>query len=263
MNKILIHIIKKIKTSYLFQWCDITLLFRRSRLLVPWRSRVFIFWCTGALALWCSVMQAADVPKKVTITGDSMELRDKGAVTVFSGGVKLLRDSSMLLGDTMVYHKKTGAAEITGNVMLRFRSESGDTVMAKADNGTYSEQERVGRLWGHPQIVRTSNDEAGQVNVYAREVDFNEATGNMKASGDVHIVQYQTEAWSQEAQFEQQAKHVVLSGDRPVMTRKDSDAWGEYEADAIDIFYADKKVILNGSVRGWLRLAEKTTEQKP
>lgn len=204
---------------------------------------------------------AEDTSEKVVITGETMELKDRGNTTIFRGGVKLQRGNSTLLGDEMHYNKRKGFVEITGNVLLRFRSPQGETVYAKGKSAEYNEKDGTGHIGGNPEIVRTARDEIGQINLYADDLYFDDVKEEVRASGNVHIIQYQTESRSHEALFKNKEDTLILSGGNPVLLRKDSESMGEYHGDTITILYRENKVILEKNVRGWIRLARE--KQKP
>jgi len=195
--------------------------------------------------------------EKVVITGETMELKDDGDITVFRGGVKLQKGASTLLGDEMQYDKQKGFVEIDGNVLVRFRSEKNETVYAKGDAAEYHEHAGAGHIWGKPEIIRTAGDEMGQINLYAKDLYFNEGKEEIRATGGVHIIQHQTESRSQEALFKNKEDVLILSGKKPVLLRKDSESMGEYHGDTITILYKEEKIILRNNVRGWIRLAKK------
>lgn len=200
--------------------------------------------------------------ENLIITGDSMELVDHGEKVIFKGGVKLERVHSMMMGDEMIYHKKTGIINIKGNVKLRLRNES-DVLLARCLEAVYSEKDDTGRMWGNLEIVRTSGDEFGQVNMYAEKLAFDGQKEEWLATKNVHIVQYQTESWSDRAQFLHREEKMILSGRRPLMRRKDEESMGEYTADTITILYRDKRMILDGNVQGWIRLRKEEKEDEP
>ncbi|MFH1379001.1 MAG: LptA/OstA family protein [bacterium] len=210
----------------------------------------------------CTYAQAEQQYANVVITGTSMEMLEHGEKAVFTGGVKLERDNSMLLGDKMIYHKKSGIVDVSGNVKLRLRNES-DQLVAQCSYTTYYEKEDTGRMWGDLQIIRSSADEYGQVNMYAQELRFDGHKEEWEARGDVHIIQYQTETWSEHARFIHPEGKLILSGKRPLMRRKDNESMGEYTGNNITILYGTKKMILEGNVKGWIKLAQEESPAPP
>lgn len=208
-----------------------------------------------------SVCCAKELSEKVVITGDTMELKDHGNVTFFKGGVKLIHGTSILLGDTMRYDKQKAEITIHGNVRLRFRGDDAETVLARADHAVYREEKGTGHMWGTVEVIRTGRDETGQVNLYAKDLYFDNEKETVRATGSVHIIQADTEARSAEALLEYPAHTVTLTGGDPVFFRKDTESIGEYHGDTIVIKYREKKVILDRQVRGWMRLAKKAQEK--
>lgn len=223
------------------------------------RKLFLIYLC---VVLFVSIGFGEELADKVIITGDTMELKDHGNITLFKGGVKLVHGNSILLGETMRYDKIKSRIDINGNVLLRFRGEEAETILAKAQEAVYFEQEGKGHMWGNAEIIRTGKDETGQVNLYAKDLYFDETKEEVRASGDVHIIQSDTEARSDEALLKYPEHTVILTGGNPVFFRRDTESMGEYRGDTIIIKYKQKRIILDKSVRGWIRLAEKPEQDK-
>jgi hypothetical protein len=137
----------------------------------------------GLLAVAClSAAPAAEEPgkEKTVITGERMNLLQKGAAVEFTGGVTLTRGKDLLKADRMVSDEKNGFTQAWGRVYLRRDdAAAGARWEAWSDEAQYAKNLSSGTLWGKKEPARVVrkplSGEGETLEMRAFRITFHEA----------------------------------------------------------------------------------------
>ncbi len=162
---------------------------------------------------------------ETVIKGGQMELNDKGEVVLFKDGVRLERDGDIVDARQMKTTKKRDKINASGNVKLFRKFSATETWKAFGETGYFETQTNNGYLIGGAKgahMIRTellSSTRTRQMDIFATRFDFSDERGHARASGKVYAktvdpeTAAQYEFWSEEADYDEKEKQIVLSGE--------------------------------------------------
>src|SRR4051812_17674586 len=84
---------------------------------------------------------------EATISSDELELRNNGALSIFTGHVKLKQEPYLLQADRMERTKSTGLVTAKGHIHGTWNGEKGEKGQVYADQGFYKPAEKTVELW--------------------------------------------------------------------------------------------------------------------
>jgi lipopolysaccharide export system protein LptA len=212
-------------------------------------------WIVASLVLFF-VSLGAKEPKTI-ITGDQMEILQGGQKLIFTGNSRVSRGESVLNADQMIQDKKNNRIEAAGKVNFRSYTQEREAVFGRSEKAIYSPESGQGELWGgRPKIIYNVKNSTGPIELEADRINFDQKKEDIFASGNVEIVSSSVSAYSPSAQFNQNEKQVVLTGQKPqpLIVYRGEDRKGKYRADRITMVMDSHTVVLEGNVSGVIEL---------
>jgi lipopolysaccharide export system protein LptA len=190
----------------------------------------------------CSATVAGEPDIPVEIRGKQVEYRGKEGRAVFSGGVTVIRGSSILKCDTLETIKGSAEAIARGNVFFKDAERKIDLSCREAQ---YTHGLKYVSASGECQLI------AGEgANLTVVTADFMELQVDVQeagAKGNVRIVQGEAEARCGEAQLYGLEDRIVLRG-RPLLLNPPH----QFECDEAESFFKQGRTLLMGNVTGSL-----------
>lgn len=209
----------------------------------------------GLLPLLSLLSLAVAPSEKATISSDELELRDNGAISVFSGNVVLKQSPYTLHADRMVRTKATGIVTAKGRIRAVRTSPTGEKILAQGDFGRYTPAPEGStiELWGHAKVTRweTAVDTAPMV-VIADRLTAREVENSVWAQGHVRMRQaMRLVTVSDEARYDHASGTLDLWGAQPVQVHvEDSRGSGDFVAERAWLRLNPKQARLVERVRG-------------
>ncbi|MFH1282944.1 MAG: LptA/OstA family protein [bacterium] len=189
--------------------------------------------------------------EKAVITGNNMEFRHKGMLTIYKDGVLMKKGKSWLKASEAIYNEETEEIIIEGNIRIFFVQEEGDVIEAFGSSARYDRSSQQGTLYGFPKaIIRGSGEDADALFLYADEIKFYEKKGYVKALGNVYLANSNMDIWSDRAEYDQKKEVVVMTGDKPLIVMIDDSGVNYFNSDKITILLNTETLLLDRSVEG-------------
>lgn len=229
-------------------------------------SKIFFitFFIFGAI-IFCFVDR---VLCRVIITGDKMEIKNKGEVTIFKGNSKISSDLNTITASNVIYNKSKSVVSAYGDV--RFLSNlkgNKKTIEGYGNFARYDMNEKKGKIWGDTILKLkhfTNNSNLPPTTICAHEVYIDDNLKTLKACNDVEVVNSYGKVYSDNAVFSQKENlHTVFEKNkkRPVANIFHDGGKGVYEADKIVFCYSNKKrVIMSGLVEVKIEIEDKKSD---
>ncbi len=126
-----------------------------------------------------------------TITSDELELRNNGALTIFTGHVVLTQDPYQVQADRMVRTRSTGIADAMGHVEGTWVSPKGEKVKVLGDTARFDPALETLEVWGPGRVHVSLEGEKGSALFHGdRGWVFTHQPGRAKLIGQVtgHVV---------------------------------------------------------------------------
>jgi len=216
-----------------------------------------------AVLLFCAVICAAEnISDRTIITGDVMEILRSGETTVSKGNSKAVNGRNTIKSDKMTYNKKDSFVSASGNVRLYSKTDDNEPLEASGDFANYSLQLQRGKLWGKKTNVKYFLKGSDKWELNAKEVLIDRNIETLSAYKNVEIMTSSGTIYSDNAVFDKKAFTLtaVKENKRPAADVLYDGKKGFYEADEM-VFYNskdDKKIVMNGSVKGKIQMEDKT-----
>lgn len=216
--------------------------------------KIFSFVC---FSLCFSVLSFADVltSKKTVISGEEMEIRHYGDITVSRGNSKAVSGKNTITADKMTYNKKEETVDASGNVKLFSFTDDGEPVKAYGEFALYNMPLGKGRLWGKNTFAEYfMKDSQKPLFLKAEEIEFDRNLETLSARHNVEIAASSGTIVSDNAVYDRKTASVVMVKDkrRPLADVYYDGRSGVYEADKM-VFYnsaTNKKIVMSGQVCG-------------
>jgi lipopolysaccharide export system protein LptA len=217
------------------------------------------------LLCFCSAIFASEfsnIPKKIVITGKSMEILNSGNILISKGNSKAVRGSNVLRADTMIYDKKKSIVSALGNVRLSGKTEDNSSVFAEGDNAVYDEKSETGKFFGKKVLIKYLVKNSSQpVTLSAKKIVIDRKKEIITAQTDVEIITSSGTIRSDNAVYIKKSNGLIFrkAEKRPTVNAIYEDKTGDYEADTIVLYNssAAKKIVMSGSVVGKIKIGEK------
>jgi lipopolysaccharide export system protein LptA len=204
---------------------------------------------------------------KTVITGDEMEIRKAGDITISRGRSKAVNGRNTIEADVMTYDKKKDIVDASGKVKLFSKTEEDEPVKAYGDFASYNLREEKGKLWGKKTYVEyfmKNSDKPLMLN--AKEIKLDRNLETLSAYKNVEIITSSGTIVSDNAVFKKKASSVVVVKDekRPVADVYYDGRNGLYEADTMTFYNAadKKKIVMSGQVTGKIEMEDGVEEKK-
>jgi len=176
-----------------------------------------------------------------TITGNKMNILQKGDILEFIGNVKLVQQNINITADRMKSNEKTGMVHGAGNIAIRYSSGTEDTY-TWGDTADYNKNTGSGIITGNVKVKRTlSKSTTDVVNLTCDKLELFEFGDRFHAIGNVKVNQPFMVATSSEAFYDHKSKEIMLIGGSPKIVKSDSKGNSEYSGDRI-IIVTDREV---------------------
>ncbi len=182
--------------------------------------------------------------KSIFITSEKMRYSAEEERFIFTEGVKSWQEKEILHTDELSVDQGTGKIECIGQVQSIFpyeskKSQNQGNVEISANKMDYNPEEKAITFSGACSL------KANEVKLTSKaiKIQFNEDQGEMQkflATGNVIIVQQQSEARGEEAHFDLENETIVLLGN-PVLIDKDK---GRTEGEKLTFFIADDRIVV-------------------
>jgi lipopolysaccharide transport protein LptA len=193
----------------------------------------------------------ADKPKQpVNISGERMEVLEKGEITRFLGNVKLVRKKDIITSDIMEHYEKKNYVVGKGNVHFIAYPEESVKLEAFSDRLTYNIDDKKSILTGNPELIRI-NEENPQDRI-KMEGEVIKLSGNEKkvhVQGDARVEHGRITATGQLLDYDYEIRKIVLSGGSPRIYQDDEQVKANYSAEIVTIFIDEQRVIMEGNVK--------------
>ena len=162
---------------------------------------------------------------ETTISGNTMELVDRGESVLFKGDVKLERGTDVIKADWMQTSKYKDKINAKGQVELQRFMPDGEKIKAFGDTAFFNSKSGEGYILGsrkklshviYTQVV--SSTASKTLDMYAKRFDFSENATTGTASGTVYGKSPDEESgmpyefWSDQADLDNQSKSIRLTG---------------------------------------------------
>jgi len=204
---------------------------------------------------------------KTVITGEEMEIRRSGDITISRGNSKAVNGRNTIKADVMTYDKKNDAVDASGNVKLFSKTDDGEPLKAFGDFADYNLKSEKGKLWGKKSYIEyfMKNSEA-PLKLNAKEIYLDKNIETLSAYKNVEIITASGTITSDNAVFDKKTYSVFMEKDqkRPVADVYYDGRNGIYEADAMTFYNADdkKKIVMNGNVSGKIEMEDGMKEEE-
>lgn len=220
----------------------------------------------GRLLLPGLLLAGACFAENTTITGERMELLNKGEVVVFSGNVHLVRGDDDMRAAEMKTNKARDRITARGRVRLVRIASATETWKGFGDVGHYETQTGTGYLLGldkRARMVReevVSSTETRTMEILADRIDFSREPQRAFARGSVFGTTTDPETGERyefraaEAEYRGAERRIILFGEpRPVLTQSGGPKTRRITGDRIIYYLDQRRLISEGSARAVTR----------
>jgi len=206
------------------------------------------------------------VSGKTFITGDEMEIKDKGELTVLKGNSKVVKDEDAIVSDKIIYNKNKSSVSASGNVGFLTKTKNNEVIEIRGNFADYNMKKGAGKLWGNVVLRYFMRNLAAPVILCAQEIYIDKDMRTLKAYGNVELTTSDGKVYSDNIVFSQEKPCAVFKKDkkRPTVYVFHSGNKSVYEADEI-VFYnfdKNKKITMNGSVSAKIEVEDKEDDTK-
>jgi len=193
----------------------------------------------------------AETPKEtVNITGQRMEVLEKGEITRFLGNVKLFKGKDIITSDIMEHYEKKGRVIGKGNVHVTTHPEESITLEAFSDQLTYDINRKKSILTGSPQLIRIDEENPEErIRIEGAIIELFEKEKRVHVNGDARVENGEMTAIGKFLDYDYETKKIVLCGEFPHIYQDSEEVKGDYSAEVITIFTDEQRVIMEGNVR--------------
>lgn len=219
-----------------------------------------------ALSVLLLTLAAAAGAEDTTITGDRMELVDKGNQVIFSGGVHLVRGPDDMRATEMRTNKTRDKITAKGKVRLVRKASSTETWKGFGDVGHYETDTGTGYLLGtrkQARLIRdavTESSATQSMDIIADRIDFSREPQRAYARGKVYGKTIDPksgetyEFYAAEAEYRGSERRVILLGlPRPVILQTGLRKVRRVTGDRIIYYIDERRLISEGSAQAYTR----------
>ena len=194
---------------------------------------------------------ACGADKKTVITGENMEILSGGRRISFTGGAKVERGLNELTADTILQDKSKGIYEASGNVNFRAMTSDNDVLTGQGAKAVYAPDKEYGEIFGGRVKMSYVVKGAGEpVLTETDKIVYNKPLDSVRAIGRVRIMYSSGTALSDEADFIQSSREIILSGaGRPSISVKETEYEGSIVSDKMTLLPDRKKIRCEGNVK--------------
>jgi lipopolysaccharide export system protein LptA len=167
--------------------------------------------------------------------------------------------------DETSFDKKNSEILASGNVQIVSKLKNGETVKVTGSSAIYSTITGGGKIWGaNTSIEYSIKNSSSPVTMYAKEIQFDKSSENIKANGDVIVVSSSGTIRSDNALFDKKTSGAIFGKGktRPVAEFTYKGKKQVYNADRIILYDNEdaKKVFMEGDVKGKIEMKDNLME---
>jgi lipopolysaccharide assembly outer membrane protein LptD (OstA) len=210
---------------------------------------------------------AAGISGKTLITGDEMEVRKAGEITILKGNSKAVTDGNVMTASKMIYAKKNSFLSAFDNVTLLSKMQNGEWFEVCGKFAYYYINDKKGKFWGDNTVAKyfvQNSSSTLPIILYAQEIYIDRNLKTLNAYDDVIIETSLGTVYSDNAVFNGKTLNAVFQKykKRPIAHVSYGDRKEFYEADEMifNIAEGNKKIIMNGGVAGKIEMEDKTND---
>lgn len=187
-----------------------------------------------------------------TITGNKMNILQKGDILEFVGNVKLVQQNLTITADEMKSNENTGMVYGKGNIAVHYSSGTENT-FAWGGMAEYDKNSGAGIFTENVKVKRVLSQNTEEVvNLTCEKLEIFEFGNRFHAIKNVKIIQPQTQATSDEAFYDHKTKEILLTGGPPKIIKTDEEGHSQRliaSGDKVAII-TDKEIItVSGNVK--------------
>ncbi|MDR1400767.1 MAG: hypothetical protein LBI98_00365 [Endomicrobium sp.] len=231
-------------------------------------SRVFsitLFIC--GIVIFCFVDSALG---KVVITGEKMEIKDNGEITVLKGNLKVTSDWSTITARNITYNRGKSVISAYGDVNFLLNLKDNEMIEGCGNFAHYDMNKKKGKIWGDTTLklkyFMNNLSSPMPTILCAQEVYIDDNLKTLNAYDDVEVITSYGTIYSDNAIFSKKEHYAVFRKDkkRPVANIFHDGIKGVCEADKM-VFYgssaSDKKgVAMYGLVEVKIEMKDKKSD---
>lgn len=125
------------------------------------------------LLMVCGSVYSAQKIKKAVITGDKMEILNRGQIVEYTGNVKLTHEKNVLAADFMRSDEKNNFVDAEGNVQYILQTDTVTQTEIYSGKANYDVNNSSGKFWVSPRMVRSNVSEPGSgIQLNAEVISF-------------------------------------------------------------------------------------------
>lgn len=196
---------------------------------------------------------AAEKKEKTEITGDKMEIKNKGKVSVFKGNAKVVRGNYNITANEMKYYKDKNEIDAKGKVNFFVKNDDGSIIKAKSSKAKYNTKNMSGKMWsGKPKVEYFVKGSTDSIVLYMDKLFLRENFASAKAVGHVKIISSSGTITSDNALLKKNENSLFMTKEK---NKPNVNVWqkgkkANFKADEISLLYNDKTVKMNKNVEG-------------
>lgn len=202
--------------------------------------------------------------KKVYVSGDVLNVLQKGEVIVSEGNSKAVSGNNTIKSARMSYNKNEKKIAADGAVEIYMKNSEGEPVEAFGGTGFYYTDKKTGELYGVANtLVKVRyfmKDSAEPILMNSRELYLDAANNTIKALKDVEVITSSGTIYSDNAFFSRDESNVLVRKDlkRPIADMFYEDKKGKFESDSMlfERVEGENKIKMRGDVKGRIIVEE-------
>jgi lipopolysaccharide assembly outer membrane protein LptD (OstA) len=229
--------------------------------LIKLNSALFIIFVFAAISF------AGGTSGKTLITGDEMEVRKAGEITILKGNSKVVSDQNVITAHRIIYDKKNSVLSAFDHVILSSKIQNDKQFEIHGSFANYYINGKKGKFWGDNTTAKYFMQSSSSPFILsAQEIYIDRNLETLNAYDDVVVTASNGIIYSDNAVFNGKTFSAVFQKNkkRPIADISYNDNKGSYEADEIIFHGSDdnKKIIMNGSVAGKIEMEDKHNDTK-
>ncbi|MDR1523509.1 MAG: hypothetical protein LBS29_06150 [Endomicrobium sp.] len=220
-----------------------------------------------AFCFYEGICFADQLSAKTVITGDTMEIKNEGKVTISKGHSVAINKNSVVNADEMSYDKEKSLILAKGNVKLFSKTQDLESVEVYGQYSNYNPNIQKGKIWGNVLVKYFVNNSTSPLVLRAKEIYIDKNKQVLDARNDVVVITSSGTIHADNGRFDKKTLGTIFKKDnkKPVAHVLNDGKEETYEADEM-IFFSSKKggqkIVMKGSVLGKIKMEDKKDDIK-
>lgn len=212
------------------------------------KSRIYLLGTVYCLLFSVYSLHSED-KGKYTITGDRMEIKERGKIISFTGNVKMNHDRMEILGDRMESYEQEGRVVGNGNVKINSLLENGEKIRITSEDVDYDKNTKFAVIKSSPVLTKYLEGLATSYMVLkATQMEFWEDEKKARSTGNTHITYQGFELFSDDSVYNDSSRKFDLTGKVRIIENAE-DYTGRYSAEKAEYFIEEGRAVMDGNVR--------------